>query len=205
MTRLILVRHGETLWNASMRFQGQTDTELSTKGQEQARRTASRLAGENIDIAYASDLRRCAETAEIILDGREVELRLRPELRELNFGRWEGLTFEQINAISPGVLQRMRSELRSFEAPEGESWADLEARVTGMLDEILVQHPNGTVLIVAHVNPLRILLGRLLQVEGVNWLPVRLYNCSISIFEVDAGQAKMHTLNDSCHLEDELQ
>lgn len=202
MTRLILVRHGETAWNADLRFQGQSDISLSHRGKEQARITARRLAGEKIDVAYASSLHRCSETAEIILDGREVELRLRPELREMNFGSWEGLTFEEINAISPGVLQRMRSDLRSFKSPGGEAWVELEARVGTFLDEVLAQHQNDAVLIVGHVNPLRVLLTRLLRVEGKDWLPVQLYNCAVSVFEVDAERVRMVTLNDSCHLKD---
>lgn len=202
MTRLILVRHGETEWNVDMRFQGQSDIALSPNGREQAKLAAVRLAAERIDAAYTSDLCRCSETARIILDGRDVDPLLRPDLREMNFGDWEGLTFEQINTLSPGVLERMRTDLRSFQAPGGEAWMDLENRVGGFLDETLARHPRDSVLVVAHVNPLRVLFTRVLQGRVDGLFRLRLYNCSVSIFEVDSKGTRVVSLNDSCHLED---
>ena len=197
-----MVRHGETGWNVEKRFQGQSDIELSLNGMEQARLAARRLAGKKIDAAYSSDLCRCAETARIILDGRNVELVLRPDLREMNFGDWEGLDFNQINALSPGILQRMRTDLRSFSAPGGESWTDVNNRVGGFLDEALVTHPDNSILVVAHVNPLRALFSKLLRAENDGLFQLRLHNCSISIFEASEKGTRTVALNDSCHLEE---
>lgn len=202
MTRLILVRHGETAWNADLRFQGQSDIELSERGKEQARLTAGRLAGERINAAYASDLCRCSETARLILEGRDVPLELRPELREMNFGEWEGLTFEQINAHSPGAIQRMRSDLGTFRAPAGEAWSELDARVGGFLEEALARHPYDAVLIAGHTNPLRALIIRLLGGGVDGSFRFYLYNCSVSIFEVNSTEASMLVMNDTCHIGD---
>ncbi len=101
MGKWLIVRHGETEWNAQGRIQGHTDVGLSEQGQQQARLVAQRLAGETIDLAYSSDLSRAKETAEIILDGREVPFHTTPRLRERYYGVFEGLPAEERNDRYP--------------------------------------------------------------------------------------------------------
>ena len=98
MLRLILVRHGETEWNAQRRYQGHSDVPLSALGRRQAARAAERLAALKIDAVYTSDLGRALETAEIIAEQRGLEVCAEPRLRELNFGVFEGLTFDEAQA-----------------------------------------------------------------------------------------------------------
>jgi len=92
VTELLLVRHGETDWNAAGRLQGHTDRPLSDYGREQARRLAEELVGEEFDAIYASDLARARETAEIVGAQLDLPVVLDPDLREKNWGTWEGLT-----------------------------------------------------------------------------------------------------------------
>src|SRR3569623_193897 len=95
MTELLLVRHGETDWNAEGRLQGHTDRPLNDHGRRQAKEVAERLAGEGADAIYASDLLRAKETAEIVGERRGVPVVVDADLREKNWGNWEGLTGDE--------------------------------------------------------------------------------------------------------------
>ena len=96
MLRLILVRHGQTDWNAQARYQGQADIPLNDVGRRQAAAVAQRLASEEIDILFASDLRRAWETGTAIATARGQTLLAEPRLREMDFGQWQGLTHAEI-------------------------------------------------------------------------------------------------------------
>jgi probable phosphoglycerate mutase len=139
MTQLLLVRHGETDWNAAGRLQGHTDRPLSDYGREQARRLAEELAGEEFDAIYASDLARASETAEIVGARLEHPVLLDPDLREKNWGTWEGLT----------STERLDVEL------VGESAEQHQKRMLAALGRIAAKHPDGRVLVVTHGGSMR--------------------------------------------------
>lgn len=140
MTTLLLVRHGETDWNADGRLQGQTDRPLSEFGRRQARQLAEELAGEELDAIYASDLARARETAQIVAEGLGLPVALDPDLREKDWGNWEGLT---------GV-ERDRVEF------VGESTAAHQERTLRALRRIAEQHPDGgRILVVTHGGSMR--------------------------------------------------
>src|SRR5574342_1066726 len=101
MLHLMLVRHGESEWNAQRRYQGQSDVPLSALGRRQAQLVAGRLAGVKIDAAYASDLVRAWETASAIAEKSSLNVIPEPRLRELKFGVLEGLTFDEAQAQYP--------------------------------------------------------------------------------------------------------
>ncbi len=139
MTELVLVRHGETDWNAAGRLQGHTDRPLSDYGREQARRLAEELAGEEFDAIYASDLTRARETAEIVGEALHLPVIVDPDLREKNWGNWEGLT----------STERLEVEL------VGESTEQHRRRILAALGRIAAQHPYGRVLVVTHGGSMR--------------------------------------------------
>src|SRR5512133_1433936 len=101
MTELLLVRHGETNWNRERRFQGHADPPLNDAGREQARELAETLAGEGIDAIYTSDLQRARETAEILAARFGSEVVALRELREIDVGDWQGLTWPEIEERHP--------------------------------------------------------------------------------------------------------
>lgn len=139
MTTLVLVRHGETDWNAAGRLEGHTDRPLSEYGRAQARRLADELVGEELDALYASDLARARETAEIVGERLHLPVVLDPDLREKNWGTWEGLT----------STERFGVEL------VGESTEQHQKRMLGALRRIAEQHPDGRVLVVTHGGSMR--------------------------------------------------
>ncbi len=140
MTTLLLVRHGETDWNADGRLQGQTDRPLSEFGRRQARQLAEELAGEELDAIYASDLARARETAQIVAERLGLPVALDPDLREKDWGNWEGLT----------AVERDRVEF------VGESTAAHQERTLRALRRIAEQHPDGgRILVVTHGGSMR--------------------------------------------------
>jgi broad specificity phosphatase PhoE len=152
---LICVRHGRTAWNAERRFQGQTDVPLDEEGLAQAQALAAHLRGERFDIAVSSDLARARTTAERICRGRAVELEFAPELREMRFGAWEGLTWDEIVRRWPELDERYEKSPRTYTAEGGESWDELCARVEGLLRRVAARlEPDGRALIVCHAGVL---------------------------------------------------
>ncbi len=159
MTTLILVRHGETEWNRSGRWQGQADAPLNERGREQARALADELAGEQVAAVYASDLSRAQETAELIAArlGRPVEVD--PRLREVHVGGWSGLTTAEIEARFPDDVVRWYEGDPSHNFDGGETYAAMGKRVVAALEEIAARHPGEQILVVLHGGPIRALLA----------------------------------------------
>jgi 2,3-bisphosphoglycerate-dependent phosphoglycerate mutase len=139
MATLMLVRHGETDWNADGRLQGQTDRPLSEFGRRQARQLAEELADDELEAIYASDLSRARETAEIVGERLGLAVALDADLREKDWGTWEGLT----------SVERDRVEF------VGETTEAHQERVLHALRRIAEQHPGGRVLVVTHGGSMR--------------------------------------------------
>jgi probable phosphoglycerate mutase len=140
VTTLLLVRHGETDWNADGRLQGQTDRPLSDHGRRQAQQLAGELADESFEAIYASDLSRARETAEILGERLGLPVSLDSDLREKDWGNWEGLT----------AVERDRVEF------VGESREAHSERTLRALRRISEQHPGETrVLVVTHGGSMR--------------------------------------------------
>jgi len=153
VTTLILVRHGETDWNAEHRWQGHSDTRLNAAGREQARRLAEEL--ERVDAVYSSDLARARETAEILAVRIGLEVRLDPRLRERGFGAWEGLTTDEIASSFPDEQRRWRAGIGAG-ARDAEPFEAFAARVGSFVADVGPRHVDEEVLVVAHGGTIRV-------------------------------------------------
>ncbi|WP_390346618.1 histidine phosphatase family protein [Variovorax boronicumulans] len=151
LTRLIAVRHGETAWNVDTRIQGHLDIGLNATGLWQAQRAGQALADEPIAAVYASDLARAWQTAQAIAEPHGLEVQPDLGLRERAFGRFEGMSFAEIEATLPEDARRWRERDPEFE-PEGggESLLTFRDRVTGTASAIAARHPGQLVVLVAH-------------------------------------------------------
>jgi broad specificity phosphatase PhoE len=165
VTTLLLVRHGETDWNAEGRLQGHTDRPLNAHGRAQAKDLAERLSGEGADAIYASDLSRAKETAEIVGARLGLTVVIDADLREKNWGNWEGLTGDE----------RIHVEF------EGESTKDHRDRVLRAVERIARRHPGQRVVVVTHGGSLRRIQA---AVNGVAD-PV-IDNCAVWTYQVEA-------------------
>jgi alpha-ribazole phosphatase len=203
-TRLFVVRHGQTDWNSSGRFQGQTDIPLNPAGVKQAQAIAKRLATEAPAAIYASDLTRAWQTAEIIRAAIPPERRPRliaePRLREMCFGEWEGLTYNEIQARQPQFLQRWESDLEHTTPPGGENLLWLAERVQAAYEFILATHPEAVVVLVAHGGPLQMLITKALGMPVGRFWQVHLANASLSELSAYPEGAILNLLNCTEHL-----
>ncbi|HEX6548925.1 MAG TPA: histidine phosphatase family protein [Candidatus Dormibacteraeota bacterium] len=200
LSRLLLIRHGQSTWNDERRIQGQLDPPLSDLGREQARRLAERLAGGQYEALYTSDLARARATAEAVGAAVGLEPIPTPELREVALGEWEGLTREQLVAGYPEAWARWQSE-PSWDLPPGGEGADLfEARVARAVEEIFARHPQQEVLVVAHGGVIQVALGRLLGRASHGLFPFVIDNCSISTLVRGGRRTLITGVNDVCHL-----
>ncbi|MHB8771524.1 MAG: histidine phosphatase family protein [Syntrophales bacterium] len=198
---IYLVRHGETAWNWDSRIQGHSDIPLNDRGMRQAEALAARLAAVPLEIIYTSDLSRARVTAELIArrQPRPVAIMARPELRECDYGSWEGLT-------RPEAAARFPEEWRDWQAGEGrptggEDIAALAGR-TGRIFAEAVGNGKGAVLISAHRGSLRTILCHALGIAQDFRDRFDIANCSVSALECPpAGRPLLQFLNDTCHLE----
>lgn len=199
MLHLILVRHGETEWNAQRRYQGQSDVPLSELGVRQAELVAERLARHEIDAVYASDLKRAWETAQIIVEKNGLNVSSEPRLRELKFGILEGLTFDEAQEQYPEMIAAWLDDFH--QTPEGAETIDLfNARVISLLEDLKRQYDEQTVLLVAHGGPLSELLRVVLELSPQKRWYLELENASMSEVLIAADFVSLKRLNDTCHL-----
>jgi broad specificity phosphatase PhoE len=175
-TTILLVRHGETDWNLENRVQGHSDRPLNDTGRAQARALAEQLADEPLDAVYASDLMRARDTARAVAATHGLPVLAMPELREKNFGTWEGMTDVEIRERFP--------QAASGPWGDAETTDDVADRVLEALHGIAERHPGGRVLAVSHGGPLRAVLRRCEVPDG----PV--VNCHVVRIAVENGSVR---------------
>ena len=158
LRRIVLVRHGETDGESSVRFHGASDVALSAKGSDQMRRVTAALGAERFDRVVASPLRRSWQSAWIAARGLPVSLE--SDFREVHFGRWEGLTREEIQDSDPVLYDDWQSGAEGFEYPGGEARAAFRGRVERGLERLLASDARS-VLVVAHKGVIRAITAKL--------------------------------------------
>lgn len=206
MTRIIVTRHGQTLWNIEGRVQGNLDSPLTEKGILQARYLAYRLRDEGIQHIYASDSLRAIGTAEEIRGELGLEkLSTNPALREFSFGEWEGHIWQELREAYPEIFKIWDSEPHLVTAPGGENMARVTERVWDFLQQIIKNHTGETVCLVTHGLTLKMLVTKALGFEVHEWAKSPWQpNTALNIFEID-GQCWIPKLLADCRHLDELE
>lgn len=174
--RLILLRHGQTGYNATGRMQGQLDTDLSDTGVRQAKSAADALAGKNPLLIRSSDLRRARDTATALAEVTGLSVDTDPRLRETHLGDWQGMSHREVDAASPGARVAWRDDA-TWTPPGGESRVDVAERVLPLVRELVAEVPEwGTgdaperpVVLVAHGGVIAALTAALLDLPVPSW------------------------------------
>ncbi|MER7134339.1 bifunctional RNase H/acid phosphatase [Streptosporangium saharense] len=201
-TSLFLLRHGETPMSVERRFSGLGDPELTPNGLAQARAAAARLTREpyGVQVVVSSPLRRALVTAETVAAGLGLDVVVEPELREADFGAWEGHTFTEIQRRWPDELATWLED-PSAAPPGGESFGDAARRVQVIGDRLVERYEGRTVLVVSHVTPIKMLLRSALLAPLAALYRMHLDLASLSLIEYYAdGPAVVKAFNDTSHL-----
>lgn len=203
--RLIAVRHGESTWNASGRWQGQADPGLSELGLSQARALGRRLATIGIDVVISSDLARAVQTARAVAAPYGLEVVVRADLRERAVGAWTGLTHDEIVARYPETWAAYREHLDPV-VEHGETTRELHARIAAALDDIVASMGpprNTTAVVVGHGGTVRAMAYATLGLVVEPGRPMALAppgNTAVSEIGADTRGMRMHSYNDTAHL-----
>jgi probable phosphoglycerate mutase len=201
---IILIRHGETAWNAERRLQGHLDIPLNAEGERQAALLAGALAREPIDLIVSSDLGRARQTAQAVASLRGMVLHNDPALRERCYGGFEGLLYSEIEARFPAAFAAWQARDVDAMLPQGkhvgESFRDFFARATGAILAWAAAHPGKTVVLVAHGGVLesayRLALGLPLETPR----DFTVFNASINRFTFADGQLTLQSWGEVGHL-----
>ncbi len=156
-----IVRHGETDWNATGRWQGQTDIPLNDLGQRQATALGEYMRTLPIDRAISSDLSRAYQTAQFATVGHTLTIESDPRWREFNAGQLEGKTWQEMNIQYPEVIEGMHADWYGQIFPGGESRLQLQVRAAAAFAELLADGRGGHVAIFTHGTTVRVLLAHL--------------------------------------------
>ncbi|MEX5284217.1 alpha-ribazole phosphatase [Selenomonas sputigena] len=201
MTKIYLVRHGQTEWNVGGRFQGHSDVELAETGIRQAECLAEHFPAEKIDAIYSSDLQRAVSTAEFLAERFGCEVQKTENLREMNFGAWEGLTFEQIVEKWPEAGEQIFSAPDELKPPGGETFQDVEERAARTLEKITSEHEGQRIILVAHGAFLRTILTYALHMPLRYVWRLRQGNTAVSRLTHGGHHFTVDYVNSIAHLE----
>jgi probable phosphoglycerate mutase len=208
MTTFCLIRHGETDWNLSGRWQGHTDIPLNALGRAQAQRLAQRMRSEGarFDAIYSSDLLRAWETAQALGEALGMAPQPLPALREIDVGAWSGLSRQEVLARDADRMARLESGEDVRRGGTGERWSEVYERVVGVVESLAADYPQGRLVLVTHGGPVRALLLHAAR-DKHNALPRRMHigNTSISTLSGVPGAWELGAINDMRHLEDSAQ
>ncbi|CAH2031936.1 alpha-ribazole phosphatase [Trichlorobacter ammonificans] len=195
-TRIYLIRHGQVEGHEERRYNGQTDVALTDLGVEQYHQLKDRLSDSRISACYSSDLTRCRTGAEIICGQFAIQPVFRPELRELNIGIWEGLTWQEIQSRWPEEWQARLNDLVNYRVTQGENLLDVDARVMPVVREVVERHRGQEILLVGHGGVNRVILLHAIGAPLVNMFNIEQnYGCLNIIDYYPDGRATVKLLN----------
>lgn len=204
MTKLYLIRHGETEWNATSKVQGTTDIRLNDKGRMQAEQVAKRLASENISVLYTSSLLRAKETAEKISKELNIEPKELHEFREICLGPWQGLTIDEIKENYSDHFKIYREKPSEFSMPGAETFIQVAERFCNAINGIVAENKGKNIVVVSHGAAIKAAVISILGIDIDHYNKFRTDNASISILQFSDkynGGVVVHSLNDTCHLQ----
>lgn len=203
MTRIVLIRHGQTVWNREQRFRGQADVELDEFGLKQAKATGRYVAARWPVVAvYASPLRRTMRTAEAVATAQGLTVAPLDGLLDINFGEWQGQLGEKVARRYPELFRAWVEAPHTVHLPGGERLDDVRRRVVAALDEVVARHTEQEVALVSHTVVNRVLLCAVLGWGNDRFWRLHQGTCAVNIFDVeDDGDFTINLINDTSHLQ----
>ena len=199
--KLFLIRHGQTSWNLEGRYQGNNDIELNQVGIKQAKLAAKYLSRVEFANIYSSPLKRTLYTAEKIKGRRDLEIKVRDDLKEMNFGKWEGMKFSEINEKYHRDYHNWLEDPYNNRPTDGENFKEITERTTAEIGRIVSENTDGSsVAVVAHGGVILSLLVYWLQIPLARWKSIIQRQGAINIVVIDKGYPYISAINYTGHL-----
>ena len=204
MTRIVLIRHGQTIWNQEARFRGRADIELDEFGRQQAEATGRYVATRWPVVAvYASPMRRAVQTAEPVACAQGLIVQPLEGLMDIDFGEWQGRLAEEMEQQFPALFRNWLESPQTMHFPGGERLDDVRARLVGALDQVVARHSGEAVALVSHTVANRVLLCAVLGLGNDHFWRLGQDTCAVNVFDAeDDGTYTIVHLNDTSHLQD---
>ncbi len=199
MTEIVLVRHGETEWNVGEIFRGRIDIELNETGIKQAKLLAEYLSNIKIEAVYSSPLKRALKTAETMAVNHHLGVKIAPELIDIDFGTWQGLSRQEVSEKYPELYSEWINRPDKAKIPSGESLDDVRRRALGIVNEVTAKH-QGTVILVSHRVVNKVLICALLGLDNSHFWNIRQDTCGITTFACEDGRFVLIRHNDTSFL-----
>ncbi|MEG0249709.1 MAG: histidine phosphatase family protein [Peptostreptococcus sp.] len=200
MNTYYLVRHGQTVWNTLGQTQGHGNSPLTELGEKQASELAEALKSYPIDTIYCSDLGRAVQTAEIVGEKLDIEVRPTNLLREMGFGIWEGMPLKKIEKIYPDTFRMWREEPDKVHIPEGEALSVVKDRTEELIKTLNDKYDNRHILLVSHSVTVRVMLLDFLESHVRNLYRIKQDNTALNIVEYRSYGPVIMKMNDTRHL-----
>jgi len=203
-TRICIIRHGETDWNVEKRIQGHTDIPLNVTGQAQALAMAFNAAHHRFNAIYSSDLVRALETARVLAQREDLEVRCLPQLRERHFGLFQGLTAAQGAEHHPEAYAHYMARDPDYDFGTGESLRRFAERVGDVIDWLVRHHSGQTIAAVSHSGVLDVVYRRATGRPLSTPRDFKIPNCALNWFHFDAQGWHLEAWGDRHHLHEVL-
>lgn len=200
MTRIFLIRHGETEWNATGRLQGTSNVQLSAVGIHQAKLLAQHAPFHTADAIYSSDLIRARSTAEILAKRFNLKVRVMLELRETSFGDWEGQSIKTLAEDLNSDFETFFTAPELCHPPHGESFVDCQARMLSAIQKIIAENEGKRIIVVSHGAAIRLLLCAILDMPIRKMWSIAQFNMALNVLRVDDGTFTLEMMNSTLHL-----
>jgi len=201
VAKLILARHGETLWNVEKVFRGRADVNLDEVGIKQAELLGKYLSNWELEAIYTSPLKRALDTANIIARYQKVAVRIAEGLTDFDYGEWQSLPEQEVKRLYPALLNEWHNNPGKVKTPGGESLEDVRRRAVEVVNGILSRH-QGNVLLVSHRVVIKVLICYLLGLHNSHFWNIRQDVCGITIFNYLDGRFVLIRHNDTSHLQE---
>jgi len=200
MVKVILIRHGETDWNKEQIFRGRIDVALNEVGLAQARSVQATLKDVQISAIYSSPLSRALETARVVGEGRNCEVKIEEGFIDINFGRWQGISHQKVKEEYKELYEMWLNKPQMVTFPEGESLEEVQRRSMKALEKVIKKHPEETLAIISHRVLNKVLLCSILGLELSHFWYIKQDTCALNRFEYKDDKYYLTLLNDTCHL-----
>ncbi len=201
MTKLILTRHGETVWNVEKIYRGRTDVNLDEVGIKQAGLLGKYLSNWELEAIYSSPLKRALDTANTIARYQKVSVQIAEGLIDFDYGKWQSLPEQEVKRLYPALHNEWHNNPHKVRMPGGESLENVRERAIGVVNEVLSRY-QGNIVLVSHRVVNKVLICSLLGLDNSHFWNIKQDVCGITIFNYADGRFVLTRHNDTSHLKE---